>query len=60
MQKINSDFMLDFKLGDNIAYNLKIAKKLYGLNEIENSKLLNKPIILINISIIEADRKSVV
>lgn len=54
MQTINSNFILRFKLGDNVVYNLKIAKKLYECNEKCEDKLLNKPIILINVSIIEA------
>jgi hypothetical protein len=54
MQTISSKFILDFKLGDNIVYNLKIAKTLYDHKEICRNELLNKPIILINTSIIEA------
>ena len=54
MQTLSSNFIGDFKTGDNIVYNLKIAQRLYECNEIYEPKVFNKPIILINTSIIEA------
>lgn len=54
---IDSGFIGDFKLGDNICFNLGILKTLYALREAgtRQEKLhLQKPIILLNVSIIEA------
>ncbi len=56
-QKIKSSFIRDFKLGDNIIYNLKILGLFYvyfNKENKENKLLLCKPIILLIITIIEA------
>lgn len=50
---IDAGFIGDFKLGDNINYNLKILKFLYDKDKEENSRLLNKPVTIVIISIIE-------
>ena len=57
MVTIQSRFIGDFKLGDNIAHNLEILDLLYfGYNEADahQKRLLCKPIIILLISIIEA------
>lgn len=57
MQTYQSDFIADFKLGDNVVYNLKICEQLYiARNAAETTDKLyfNKPIILQNVSITEA------
>jgi hypothetical protein len=57
MQTFNSDFIADFKLGDNIVYNLKVLSVLYdAMNQAGASKkyLFYKPITLLNVSIFEA------
>ena len=57
MLKISSNFIGNFKIGDNINYNLRVVALLYKyFNQAsEHEKhLLCKPIILILISIIEA------
>lgn len=54
---IKPNFFCIFKIGDNINYNLETLNYLYDLyNDVENHKkdLLLKPIITINICIIEA------
>ncbi len=52
---ISPNFLDNFKIGDNINYNLKILKLLYeNYNNHQNGKLLVKPIVIINTSIIEA------
>lgn len=51
---IDASFIGDFKLGDNINYNLGILKTLYVKNNERSEYPLNKPITLIIISIIEA------
>jgi len=53
--KIKANFIDIFKIGDNINYNLKVAKELYNAySNSEESKYLIKPIVLINTSIAEA------
>jgi len=55
-KEFKSNFIGDFKIGDNIAYNFKIVSQLYSLynsNKKEYSTIL-KPIIITNVSIIEA------
>lgn len=57
MVTINSNFMGNFKLGDNICFNLAILKTLYDLRATGNPlqrRHLQKPIIVMNVSIIEA------
>lgn len=57
MVTINSSFMGDFKLGDNICYNLKVLRTLYHLRRLGDARQrlhLRKPIIVLNVSIIEA------
>ncbi|MCA1377644.1 MULTISPECIES: hypothetical protein [unclassified Bradyrhizobium] len=57
MVTINSSFMGNFKLGDNICFNLAILKTLYDLRAAGSHlqrRHLRKPIIITNISIIEA------
>lgn len=56
MFQINSNFIGNFKLGDNINYNLEILRELYSCAEKNKDKeyLFYKPITLIIISIIEA------
>ena len=57
MFTINTNFIGSFKLGDNINYNLNVLKALYDLSDqIDEIKgnLIHKPIIILNISIIEA------
>lgn len=55
MIKINSGFIGDFKLGDNINHNLKILERLYYLRgTAEENAIINKPIIIFIASIIEA------
>ena len=53
MFKVEAKFIGNFKLGDNINYNLEILRYIYGLND-NNSCLLRKPIILILGGIAEA------
>jgi hypothetical protein len=57
MFTVKSHFMGSFKIGDNICYNLDILKLLYkhfDTVEIEQKKLLCKPITIMLVSIIEA------
>ena len=57
MVTINSNFIGNFKLGDNICFNLAIRKTLYDLRFAGNPlqrRHLQKPIIVMNVSIIEA------
>lgn len=57
MVTINSSFIGNFKLGDNICFNLKVLKTLYeyrAAGNTEQKSHLRKPIILLNVSIIEA------
>lgn len=57
MFAVKSSFIGDFKVGDNINYNLRILKTLYRLlNEgVGDTKtLLCKPIIILNAAILEA------
>jgi hypothetical protein len=57
MVTINSNFIGNFKLGDNICFNLKILKTLYDYRKAVNAQKkshLRKPIILLNVSVIEA------
>jgi hypothetical protein len=57
MVVINSNFIGNFKLGDNVGFNLKILKSLYDFRAAGNAETrlhLRKPIILLNTSIIEA------
>lgn len=57
MFSLKSDFIANFKLGDNINYNLKILNALYENYEsadVYKKTLLIKPIILIIMSVIEA------
>ncbi|MBM7048373.1 hypothetical protein [Rhizobium lusitanum] len=52
-----SKFIGDFKLGDNIVFNLRVLKTLYAFRAQGNpaqKRYLQKPITLLNISIIEA------
>jgi hypothetical protein len=57
MFTLKADFIADFKLGDNINYNLKILEILYetynGTDPAKNTYLV-KPIVLTILSIIEA------
>lgn len=57
MVSLSSDFIGDFKTGDNINYNLRILRLLYTLHdqaEPGDKPLLRKPIIVTSVSIIEA------
>ncbi len=57
MVVINSSFIGDFKLGDNMVFNLSVLKTLYDLRSAatQNQRAnLRKPIIIMNVSIIEA------
>ena len=57
MVTINSNFIGDFKLGDNIAYNLDVIEVLYGRYheaDAEERRLLCKPITVLLVTIIEA------
>jgi hypothetical protein len=57
MFNVNADFIGDFKLGDNINYNLKVLNHLYDIQTtIDNEKpeMLRKPIIVLLASIAEA------
>ena len=54
---IKSNFIGNFKDGDNIVYNLKVLGVLYQKYKISNiydQKLLSKPIIILIVSVIEA------
>jgi hypothetical protein len=54
---IKSNFIGNFKVGDNICFNLKILKTLYDCRLAGNAEQrshLRKPIIVLNVSIIEA------
>ena len=55
MNIISSGFIGDCKVGDNINYNLAVLGLLYTYQKIntQNKILLNKPITIIIISIIE-------
>lgn len=53
--KVKANFIVVFKIGDNINYNLRILKTLYeGYKNLLDGKNLIKPIIIINTSITEA------
>lgn len=54
-QKLSS-FIWNFKVGENIVYNLKILFDLYKSKQevVKNKKTFNKPIVVILVSIIEA------
>jgi hypothetical protein len=57
MFTVSSTFIGDFKLGDNIAYNLKILGTLYDLRanaSEEQKEALRKPIVVLNVSVIDA------
>jgi len=57
MVTIESKFIGDFKLGDNICHNLKIADVLYDRfedSDADDRRLLCKPIIVLLASVIEA------
>jgi hypothetical protein len=57
MRELKSDFIYEFKAGDNIAYNFEILGELYShKNSLSKDKkiLLHKPIIIIIVSIVEA------
>ncbi|RRY16203.1 hypothetical protein EGJ57_22265 [Brucella anthropi] len=57
MVTYESKFIGDFKLGDNIVFNLSVLKCLYKCRADGNAaekRYLQKPITLLNISIIEA------
>lgn len=57
MVTYESKFIGDFKLGDNIVFNLSILKTLYAYRADgtpAQKRYLQKPITLLNISIIEA------
>ncbi|HMJ24352.1 MAG TPA: hypothetical protein VK475_00910 [Pyrinomonadaceae bacterium] len=57
MVTINSNFIGNFKLGDNICFNLAVLKTLYDFRAAGNAlqrRHLQKPIIVMNVSIIEA------
>ena len=57
MFTVNSNFIGNFKLGDNINYNLGVLRLLYRYfesSEPAEQALLRKPIILTLVSIIEA------
>jgi hypothetical protein len=54
---INSSFIGNFKLGDNICFNLKVLKTLYDYRAAGTAQQklhLQKPLIVLNTSIIEA------
>lgn len=57
MFTVPANFIGNFKIGDNINYNLKILEKLYSCRadlKVHEQKLLNKPIILLLVAITEA------
>ena len=58
LQQVNDElfsFVWNFKHGDNIMYNFKILQTLYIARETaENERLLNKPITIQIVSIVEA------
>ena len=58
LQQVNDElftFVWNFKHGDNIMYNFKILQTLYKARETaENERLLNKPITIQIVSIVEA------
>jgi hypothetical protein len=57
MFSIESTFIGNFKLGDNIVHNLNVLDLLYRVYAAEDNggkRLLCKPIILLLVSIIEA------
>ena len=57
MFTVSSNFIGNFKLGDNINHNLEILQLLYrqfDQSKFRNKRLLCKPIIIIVVSIIEA------
>lgn len=51
---VQANFISDFKIGDNIKYNLRILTRLNKVYENDPSALFIKPMILITGSIIEA------
>lgn len=52
---LSSDFIGDFKVGDNLVYGFEILTELYNCSvDNDNASLLIKPILLIQVSIIEA------
>jgi len=52
---ITPSFIDIFKIGDNINFNLEVLKVLYeGYRKLPDGQKLTKPIVIINISIVEA------
>jgi len=49
-----SKFIWTFKVGDNILYNFEVLKELYNAKNNSNNIVLNKPITITIVSIIEA------
>ncbi len=59
MVSYHSNFIGNFKLGDNIAFNLRVVRyfyELYAAGSPLEKRLLQKPIIIFNVSITEASR----
>jgi hypothetical protein len=57
MFTVDSSFIGDFKRGDNLNYNIKVLTMLYKKRkdaDRQDKPLFNKPITILNISIIEA------
>jgi hypothetical protein len=57
MLKVSSAFIGNFKIGDNIHYNLEVLKTLYACNEElspDQKRFLDKPITVTLVSICEA------
>ena len=52
LEEYIGSFIWDFKIGDNLLYNLKILFSL--IEDHKNSKIYNKPISILTIAIIEA------
>lgn len=53
--KVKANFIVVFKIGDNINYNLRILKTLYdGYEKLPDGSNLIKPIVILNTAIIEA------
>ncbi len=53
--KIKANFIVVFKIGDNINFNLRILKTLYdGYNNLPDGRNLIKPIVILNTAVTEA------
>ena len=51
---VDSSFIADFKVGDNIKYNTLIVEDLYQVSRDPPKRSLNKPKFIFNIALVDA------